>query len=226
MSKAEEKLIDDCWNRIGVWRSGNERCEKLDRVIHCYNCEVYADVGHSLLDRQSPEGYSQEWTRFLAQEVSDNRTDLNSVLVFRLGAEWLGLPVSLINEITLMRGIFDLPHNNNRIIRGLVNIRGILTVCISLGSLLGVDKPDEDWEEDENSIQRLIILNMKSGDVVFPVSEIHSITRFSNDELGPAPLSSKNSDSGFVHGMLEWNNKHVGCLDKDKIIDALNRTFQ
>lgn len=226
MDKQDNKHIDDCWNRIGVWRRGTQRCEKLDRVIHCYNCAVYSDVGHSLLDRQAPEGYAKEWTNFLSKEITESRTDLNSVLVFRLGSEWLGIPVSLINEITLMRSIFDLPHNNNRVIRGLVNIRGILTICISLGSLLGVDKPDEDWEEDEHSIQRLIILSLESGDVVFPVSEIHSIVRFSEDELSSAPSSSRKNDTGFIIGMLDWKNQHVGCIDRDKIISALNRTFQ
>jgi len=224
--KKTKTNIDDCWNRIGVWSTSNERCEKLDRVIHCYNCEVYADTGHALLDRDVPDGYGKEWAGFLSQEKENTNKDLNSVLVFRLGSEWLGLPVSLINEIMLMRGIFDLPHNNNTIIRGLTNIRGILTICISLGSLLGIDKPDEDWEEDEHSIQRLITLQLESGDIAFPVSEIHSITRFNNEELEPAPLSSSNNEHGFVNGMLEWNGNHVGCLDAEKIVTAITRTFQ
>ena len=218
--------IDDCWNRIGVWSTASQRCEKLDKVIHCYNCDVYTKVGHSLLNRPIPDGYMKEWSTLLSEETVKNKSNLNSTLIFRLGSEWLGLPVSLINEITLMRGIFDLPHNNNRVIRGLVNIRGILTVCISLGYLLGVDKPDEDWQEDEHSIQRLIILNLPSGDIVFPVSEIHSITRYSGNDLEQPPLSSSKNKSGFIHGMLKWNGKHIGCIDREKMLSALNRTFQ
>lgn len=226
MSARKNITINDCWNRIGVWRTSSERCEKLDSVTHCYNCDVYADAGHSLLNRDIPDGYKNEWTEILAKELNNTRTDMQSVLVFRLGAEWFGLPVSLINEITLMRGIFDLPHNNNRIIRGLVNVRGILTICISLGSLLGLDKPDEDWEENEHSIQRLIILHLDSGDVVFPVSEIDSILRYHDDDIEPSPLSSRKDKDMFVHGILPWKGKHIGCMQAERITAALKRVFQ
>ena len=145
MSNSPERHIniDDCWNRIGVWRNGDERCSKLDTVIHCYNCNVYSEAGRSLLDRPVPSDYGSEWAGILAEEKSAHTSEFVSVIVFRLGAEWLALPVNLVNEITLLRDIYQIPHNTNRNIKGMVNIRGELIISMSLGNMLGVEKPEQ-----------------------------------------------------------------------------------
>lgn len=206
--------FDDCWNSIGVWRRGEARCDKLDDVIHCYNCPTYAVAGRSLLDRAAPEDYEQEWTNVLAREKLIQEKNLESVVVFRLGAEWLSLPVSMIGEITLMRDIFDLPHNHNPKLRGIVNIRGELVICMSLGFLIGVDRPDEGWLKADRSIQRLIMMREGSGYIVFPVSEVHGITRHHADELNIAPDTVKKKNLSFIKGIIKWQDHNVGCIDE------------
>lgn len=218
--------IDDCWNRIGVWSRNSDRCEKLQEHIHCYNCEVYTRSGRQLLDRPIPAGYLAEWSEFLSERHADRIKDLNSILVIRLGSEWLGIPVTLINEITLMRTIVPLPHNSKAIVRGLVNIRGVLTICLSMGALLGVRKPDDDWEENEHSIQRLIIINVPSGDVVIPVSEVFGIIRYENKVLMPPPTTTRNSEHNYIRGMIGHNNNDVGVLDANKILSTISDTLK
>lgn len=206
--------LDDCWNKIGVWHTGGDRCEKLDTVIHCYNCKVYSMAGRSLLDRKAPDGYEQEWTNVLAQEKRLQEKNLESVVVFRLGAQWLSLPVSMIGEITLMRDIFDLPHNHNPKLRGVVNIRGELIICMSLGYLIGVERPDEDWLKSDRAIQRLIMMREGSGYIVFPVSEVHGISRHHQDDLNSAPDTIKKTNLSFIKGIIKWQNHNVGCIDE------------
>lgn len=211
---SSEPKFNDCWNSIGVWRTGDVRCEKLDEVIHCYNCDTYSMAGRMLLDRTAPSGYEEEWTDVLAKEKVIQEKNLESVVVFRLGTEWLSLPVSMIGEITLIRDIFDLPHNNNQKLRGVVNIRGELIICMSLGYLIGVERPDEEWLKADRSIQRLIMMREGSGYIVFPVSEVHGITRHHPDDLNKVPDTIKKTNLSFIKGIIKWHGNNVGCIDE------------
>ena len=218
--------LNDCWKTIGVWRTGGKRCEKLDEVIHCHNCDVYSMAGHTLLDREAPDGYEQEWTDVLAKEKFSKEKDLESVIVFRLGAEWLSLPVSMIGEITLMRDIFNLPHNQNRKLRGIVNIRGELIICMSLGYLIGVDRPDEEWLKTDRAIQRLVMMREGSGYIVFPVSEVHGITRHHPNELNKAPDTIKKTSLSFIKGIIKWHDNNVGCIDEEALAKEISNNLK
>src|SRR6185437_11805294 len=85
-----QTAIDDCWNRIGV--RGDFSCPKLETYIHCRNCPVHAAAGTVLLDREPQPGHLAEWTRHIAREKPAPEAGAQSVVVFRIGAEWLALP--------------------------------------------------------------------------------------------------------------------------------------
>ena len=214
--------INDCWNKIGVWSNSDNRCEKLDDVIHCYNCDVYSNAGRSLLNRESPDGYGDDWADILASEKKSKSKNLQSAVVFRLGGEWMSLPVSIINEITLLRNIYDIPHNRNKKIRGMVNIRGELIICMSLGNLLGVEKPDDDFVYNEHSINRLITIREANGCIVFPVSEIDGIIHYEKDELATAPDTVRNSTKNLIKGVTVVNDKNVGCIDYSALLSEIS----
>lgn len=222
----DTQKIDDCWNSIGVWRSSDVKCKKLDEVIHCYNCDVYSNAGRTLLNRPAPTGYREDWTAILAAENKSKENNLQSAVVFRLGIEWLSLPVNLINEITLLRKIYDIPHNKNKKIRGMVNIRGELIICMSLGNLLGVEKPDEVHADEEHSINRLITIKEKNGQIVFPVTEIDGIIHYDKAKLTPAPDTIRKSDMSFIEGMTIVKNKNIGCIDHVALMEKIERNLK
>ena len=130
----------DCWNRIGV--RGDRSCPELASVIHCRNCPVFADAGRQFLDAPCPEGYLDEWTARLAAPLEEVDADCLSVLTFRLGEEWLALPVLVLVEVTPPRTVHRVPHRGG-LLQGLVNIRGELHLCVRLGQLLGLTTPAE-----------------------------------------------------------------------------------
>lgn len=224
--KVSSVKIDDCWNNIGVWGNAKDKCEKLSDVIHCYNCEVYSNAGRSLLDRIAPEGYDDEWADVLAsKKISKNQNSIAAV-VFRLGIEWLSLPVKLISQIMPLRNIYDIPHNKNKKIRGIVNIRGEITICMSLGSLLGIDKYEDSSSGKDQPINRLIMIKGKGGYIVFPVSEIDGIINYEPEKLSDAPDTIKHSKLNFIDGVTSSNNKTIGCIDHDKLLDTIANTLK
>lgn len=130
-------MTHNCWNQIGV--QGDRTCPELETVIHCQNCSVYSQAGRSLLDRPAPEGYVAEWTALLGQppQQTDYRT-IVSVAIFRLGQEWLALPATVFNQVLEPAPVHSLPHRSDRILRGIVNVRGQILLCVSLHDLLGI----------------------------------------------------------------------------------------
>ena len=63
-----------------------------------------------------------------------------SALLFRINAEWLALPTQAFQEVAEHRLVHSLPHRRQGIVLGLVNIRGELLICVSLGHLLGLER--------------------------------------------------------------------------------------
>lgn len=132
--------VHDCWRTIGV--QGNGTCAELDKFVHCRNCPVFSSAALQLLDRPLWPEYLQERTRHYAEGRRPAAPVRLSMLVFRLGAEWLALPTVACEEIVERRFIHSLPHRRNGIVLGLVNVRGELVVCVSLARLLGQASAD------------------------------------------------------------------------------------
>jgi len=213
--------MDDCWNRIGVWSHATERCPRLAEAIHCHNCQVYSQAGQHLLERAPPEGYLTEWSRNLRRDKEAVDAARHSVFVFRLGEEWFGLPTQVLEEVTEIRGIHSLPHNRSNVLRGLVNVRGELHLCVALGFLFQV-QPCGDKAQAERAVHERIVVVQHNGErLVFPVSEIRSIHRYCDAELRPAPATVAGASGTFITGVLELDGRQVGCLDAELLFHAL-----
>ena len=224
--KEDQLQIDDCWNRIGVWSEVDERCPELDEVMHCRNCPVYARVGRHLLDREIPDGYINEWTNVFARIRTEEQEKSNSAFVFRTGGEWLALSAKLIQEVVDMGIIHSLPHRNSTILRGVVNIRGKLELCFSIGAILGIERFDRDRSKDEKYISpsRLVVAERYGERIVFPVSEIYGSFRYGEGMLQPLPVTVSGSKAAFTKGILCVNDFDVGLLDDDVLYEALKRS--
>lgn len=217
--------VDDCWNRIGVWSEAKERCPELDKVMHCRNCPVYSSIGRHLLDQEVPEDYVKEWTSVYARLTSEKEEKVNSAFVFRTGGEWLALNAKLIQEVVDMSVIHSLPHRNSTTLRGVVNIRGKLELCFSIGAILGIERFEREKEEDEKYISpsRLVVVERNGERVVFPVSEIRGTFRYGEGMLQPLPVTVSGSRAAFTKGVLCIDDIDVGLLDDQVLYEALKR---
>ncbi len=219
-----ETTIDDCWNRIGVWRRGQDICPELKDVIHCRNCERYSEAGRRILQRAIEPGYREEWTRVLAENKRSAASNTESVVIFRLGDEWLAIPSRHVNEITSSKPIRRLPHMMRNTVKGLVNIRGELQVCISLGGLLGLEKGEMPRRFGSVGISdRMIHISDEGNQYVFPVTEVHGLHRHHTSELQPVPATVGKSKATYTKGVLAWNGEHVACLDAELMFYTLNK---
>ena len=100
--------IDDCWNRIGVWRTTIERCPELEKVIHCRNCPVFAKAGRKLLRTKPPEGYRSEWTGIIAKGKDDKAGGMGDSIMGHLPRASGAL--AILSATVLFAAALDIGH--------------------------------------------------------------------------------------------------------------------
>ncbi|MES2255418.1 MAG: chemotaxis protein CheW [Pseudomonadota bacterium] len=215
--------VNDCWNKIGVY--GDASCKELKQNTHCRNCPIYSAAAVSLLDRDLPAGYLSEWSDHFAQSRVTKELDTHSVFIFRIGGEWLAFPTLALDEVTELRSIHSLPHQRSGITLGLANMRGELLICVSLGKMLGLEKPDSPKREQGGAVHKhLMVIGHGGHRVVFPIDEAHGIRRYHSRELKAVPATIAKAAASYTKAMLPWRNRAVGCLDDELVLHTLNRS--
>jgi len=219
--------FDDCWNRIGVWGKQQPRCPKLDKIIHCRNCDVYSNAGRNMLERKLPEDYENTWARIYAQGKPESVTGTQSVTIFRLGEEWLALPTENIDEITDVCTLHVIPHHHGRVLRGLVNLRGQLKLCVSLGLLMDIDKGDlhTGKENKQRIYQRMIAVSHNNSDYVFLVSEVCGTHRYHPKELQSPPATLSQATGTYTRGIIQYEGREIACLDAELLFYSLEKSL-
>ena len=94
---------------IGIY--GDKSCPLLEQHIHCRNCAVYSSAATRLLDRYS---FEQEHQELNAPQAHEEKVATCSLVIFRLGDEWLGLATRCLDEVAQMQSIHSLPHQRSR----------------------------------------------------------------------------------------------------------------
>jgi chemotaxis-related protein WspD len=214
--------VHACWNEIGV--QGNGTCPELPKFIRCQNCPVYSSVGALLLDRAPTPEYRREQMEYFARAKDAPAPRRHSAVIFRLHTEWFALPTEAFQEVTEWRPVHSLPHRQHGIVLGLVNIRGELLVCVSLGHVLGLsDLPAV--EVLRTNPQRLLVGDWGGSRIVFPVDEVCGIHRFDPQQLQEPPAVLAKSDRTFTRGILHWEDRTVGLLDPSVLFSVLDRSL-
>ena len=219
---ARRRREEDCWNQIGA--SGDQSCPELPRHVHCHNCPVYSAAAAQFLDRPLPPDYRVEWSEHFAREKRIATPAKTSAVIFRIGDEWLSLPTQAFQEISERRAMHSLPHRRRGVVLGLVNIRGELLLCASLGRLLGLENTAT-FQRRLAVFDRLLVAEWHGQRFAFPVDEVHGVHRFHSADLREPPATVAHSELSCAAGVFPWRNFTVGFLDPNALFAMLNRNL-
>lgn len=214
--------VADCWKQIGV--QGNNSCRELAQYVHCHNCPVYSTVAKQFLDRPFTPLHRREWTAHFAQEKQIATPTKTSAVIFRIAGEWLAMPTPAFQEISERRTMHSLPHQRRGIVLGIVNIRGELLVCASLGRLLGLESTAV-LPRQLTTFDRLLVAVWNTQRLAFPVDEVHGVHRFHSADLREPPATVSRSGISCAQGIFPWRNFAVGFLDPESLFATLNRSL-
>ncbi len=217
--------VDDCWNSIGV--HGDRSCHELITCVHCRNCPVFAAGAVGLLDGALPASQVAEWTDHFAQPKDRADVGAQSVVIFRIGAEWLALPAPVVMEVANLLPVHSLPHRRNGIVLGVANVRGQLLVCVSLGRIVGAEPlaPAPARGQRTTAYARLLVIRRDDVRVVCPVDEVQGLHHAAARELARIPTTLARATGAYSTALIEWGDRSVGILDDQLLFYSLKRSL-
>jgi chemotaxis-related protein WspD len=221
MKNADDKIMNiECRLEIGV--EGDGSCPKLASYIHCRNCPVFAEFGRELLTRRPPDDYAHQWTQIYAKRKEDTKSQrLSSVIIFRIADQRMAMPVKIVKDVRSDVPVRRIPHRSNDRLRGLVNIQGVLRLCVSIHAFMGLS-PDR----DESSVNHMIMIEKGTQNWVFAVDELQGLHHIDLDEMQNTPVQAAKALDPITKGLFHWQGEAIGVVDEDAIFSIFARSLR
>ena len=218
----------DCWTRIGVW--GDRSCSELANVVHCHNCPVFSAAGRRFLAGPPPDGYLESWTARLAEKEDDEAGDVQGVLIFRVGDEWLALPVAALHEVISLRPIHRIPFHGG-LLAGVANVRGELHLSVRLDRVLDIASSEEEKETISlsravKSAPRLLLAGREAETWIFRVDEVDRVFRLAASAMKPVPPTLRRATARLTCGVFHCQNRAVGLLDEERLFAVVRASMR
>jgi chemotaxis-related protein WspD len=214
--------MESCWTVIGV--RGDRSCPELPAHVHCRNCPVHAAAAVALLDAPPAADYLAEWSRHVAAPHEQVERGGTPLLVFRLASEWFALAAPVVEEVMRALPVHSVPHRRRDVVLGVTNVRGTLTPCVALATILAIDaRPaaagSRGWQ------QRCLILRDESLRIACPVDEVSGLHRVREAELQDVPATIARAASTYTTRAFALDGRPVGILDHHTLLAALRRSL-
>jgi purine-binding chemotaxis protein CheW len=129
-------------------------------------------------------------------------------VIFKLDNENYALGLDKIKEILVYSEVIITElFNEDRWVKGLINLRGEVIPIIDLRALFGI----EEKEYDQNSV--IIVVNTSDDKLVgIIVDNISSIMELNIKSMVPAPSMGISIDPRYVKGLVKFNNNEMSVL--------------
>jgi chemotaxis-related protein WspD len=186
------------------------------------------DEASHLFERSPDREYIREWTESLSQVVNPEQiSETISVLVFRLGREWLALSTIFLKEVAHRRPVHRIPHRHSKVLQGVVNLNGELQLYIALHELLQIEMSTGPNLDPLSYQSDRMVAIIKGGELwVFPVDEVDGIYSWNLSEIENVPVNISKSTANYIKGIIKMENRSIGLLDEELLFASLNRSFQ
>jgi len=184
------------------------------------------------LTRPVDASYGEDWARELARPADAAAGNDAAAMVFRVGAEWLAVPLALAASVAPSAAIHRLPHRGGGgALLGIVAAGGRLLPAVSLAHLLDIDGAAA-APSGRHAFARLLVLadtttqrSAQSGAPAFalPVDEVHGVLRYPSASLLPPAATVGRAPPLLVTGVLAAaaSDSPAGLLDARLLITTM-----
>ena len=212
-------IVDDCWNRIGVWANREVRsCEKLTTHIHCRNCSVYKDAGQALLQRPVELLDPDEVVVDEFKPVTDR-----SYLCFRVGQEWFAINTALVLRSINPISVRKIPHLTTTLIEGICYSDGDSLLAVDMLSLMPTVSAVENGNKKKKSFERFILMNSPIGTLALRVSEVWGTQRCVEADLKLILAGNTEKAESLIKYRLPWQGDEVSVIETDTLYQMLQQ---
>jgi chemotaxis-related protein WspD len=222
VSTADRQQTIACWRTIGVWGNQKPRCEKLNELIHCRNCETFYAAAEASFQNRSSGTAALEKSRELLERLHQQvqQGDL-SIVPFRLGRFWFGIETAAVKMVAAECRIHTVPFRARPALLGLIPVNGEAVTCVCLSEIIGVRVNESPSTVVCGSVfHRFLVLKMGDSRVAFKVDEVLDVARHFFDEL----IETKPEDKqlqGYSQYQLLIKDKNISvCILEEKVLLA------
>lgn len=182
-----------------------------------------AASARKLLERPPESVYIEQWTELVVKEKGESKASTEkSLVIFRLGLEWFALPTIVFFDVAPVRVIHKIPHRSDQVIRGLVNLKGRLVLCVDLYHLLEIAPVSEsNANSQQEKIKRMLSIQSEEGEWIFIVDELYGIYHTLGEQMENVPVTIAKSKANYLRGMLLWDRHSVGLIDEELLFYSL-----
>lgn len=182
---------------------------------------IFSSQANILLARQPHSTYVEEWSEIFAKERTIvHGQNVQSVVLFRLGQEWLALSTLVLLEVAEMRLIRRIPHRSGDMLKGLINLRGQLCICINLLNFLEISAAPQ---HSSHARQKMVAISQDQQRWVFVADEVLGLFSCDKDTLKNVPVTVAKSTANYIKGTFNAAGKHVFLLDEELLFCSLER---
>ncbi|WP_114571060.1 chemotaxis protein CheW [Exiguobacterium flavidum] len=134
-------------------------------------------------------------------------------VVFQLGENAYGLDVQSVRSIERLQPITRIP-NAASYVKGVINLRGVVTPVIDLRTRLGF----ETLEETEET--RIIIATLEHGDAGFIVDRANEVIEAQDVRIEPLPESG-NAENAYLTAIAKGEKELFSLLDPNRLFEEI-----
>jgi chemotaxis-related protein WspD len=187
---------------------------------------VYAGAAQRNLERPVDPDYRATWARELARpEPAPVHTDA-AALVFRVGDEWLAVPMALAAQVAPPAPVHRLPHRSRGALLGIVNVGGRLLPAVSPARLMSIDMENVMPPLGRHAFARLLVLALGAHRYALSVDEVHGVLRHTQAAMRPPAATVGNAPRPLVAGIIADGIIEAGLLDAGRLRAQLEALLQ
>ena len=176
---------------------------------------------NSLLDRTPPAELIEEWTADLASPKNFSEAeDLMAVIVFRCNQQWSALSAHIFDCVCTPRPIRTVPLRTGDAFRGLVNIDGELSLCVSLPTILGIADEGE-YQTGLLTTRRLCLIRCERERVAFEVDELLGHRSIPRNSFTSVPENLAGNSNSYTESYCTLEGKLIALLNINKLSASL-----
>jgi chemotaxis signal transduction protein len=180
---------------------------------------------NSLLDRIPPPRLVDEWTaRIAGPKYSSDAGESLALVVFRCTSQWFALSAHLFDRVCSIRPVRPIPFRTSDTFRGLVNLDGELSLCVSLPAILGLSNTNEPRSRLSHC-RRLCLIRYQRERIAFEVDELLGHRKIPRSSFSAAPENLTATPGAHTESFCTLESKLIALLDTDKLSASLRRAL-
>lgn len=185
------------------------------------------DAMAELLGRPLSQRDLAEQTRAAAMPLERESGRLESVLLVEVGGERMGLPAALVRRVFPLAPVHRVPHRSNRVLRGICNLGGRLTLAASLEALLDLAAAAAPAAADPRQ-RRTLLIGEESAAWALEVDRVLGVIRVDAETLAEPPATVEAARDRHTARLLDDptpGGGRIALLDGERLLASLARSL-